>query len=125
MYTGNQSYADWAEKTWDWMRQIKFIDDSYYVYDGAHIDNGCTKIVPYQFSYNAGAFLLGAAAMYNHSTGAARERWRERVDGLLNATMVFFVGEQKNIMSEVACEPVNLCNTRIHATGWICTLIVG
>jgi mannan endo-1,6-alpha-mannosidase len=110
LYTGNQSYADWAEKTWDWMRQVKFLDDSYYIYDGAHIETGCKNIVPYQFSYNAGAFLLGAAAMYNHSTGAARERWRERVDGLLNATMVFFVGDKQDIMSEVACEPVNLCN---------------
>ena len=110
LYTGNQSYADWADKTWDWMKRIKFLDDSYYVYDGAHIETACTNIVPYQFSYNAGAFLLGAAAMYNHSTGARRDVWRERVDGLLNGTMVFFVGNDSNVMSEVACEPVNLCN---------------
>ena len=110
LFTGNQSYADWADKTWDWMKKIKFLDDSYYVYDGAHIETGCTNIVPYQFSYNAGAFLLGAAAMYNQSTGARRDVWRERVDGLLNGTMVFFVGDRSNIMSEVACEPVNLCN---------------
>ncbi|TPX14497.1 uncharacterized protein E0L32_005461 [Thyridium curvatum] len=112
LYTGNQTYADWAEKTWDWMWAVKFIEHkTYYVYDGADISNNCTDIVPYQFSYNAGAFLLGAAAMYNFTEDAAKkEVWRERTSGLLNGTAVFFTGPKKDIMTEVACEPVNRCN---------------
>ncbi|KAK0749583.1 glycosyl hydrolase family 76-domain-containing protein [Schizothecium vesticola] len=110
LYTGNQSYAAWADRAWDWMASTKLLDpESYYVYDGMHTTD-CSRITPYQWSYNAGAFLLGAAAMYNSSEGHTREIWRERVDGLLNGTMVFFAGPDANIISEVACEPVGLCD---------------
>ena len=109
-YTGNQSYADWADKTWDWMVSSKFMDtQTYYIYDGAHTRN-CSQITPYQWTYNSGAFLLGAAAMYNYTTGSTQEIWRSRVDGLINGLGVFFTGPQRNIMTEVACEPVNLCD---------------
>ncbi|KAK3331019.1 glycosyl hydrolase family 76-domain-containing protein [Apodospora peruviana] len=109
-YTGNQSYADWADKTWDWMESAKLLSpDTYYIYDGTHTAN-CSEITPYQWTYNAGAFLLGAAAMYNYSTGSTRELWRFRLDGLLNGTMAFFTGNNSDIMTEVACEPVDLCD---------------
>jgi mannan endo-1,6-alpha-mannosidase len=109
LYTGNQSYADWADKTWDWMVYTKFMDSNYFIYDGAHIEN-CSDIVPYQWTYNAGAFLLGAAAMYNYTNGSTRDTWHDRVEGLLNGTRIFFTGNESNIMTEVACEPVNLCD---------------
>ncbi|KAI0130225.1 family 76 glycosyl hydrolase [Xylariales sp. AK1849] len=117
LYTGNSSYADWAEKTWDWMVDIKFMDQNYYIYDGSHIENGCADPVPYQWSYNAGSFLLGAAAMYawadSENRTSDRDKWRERVDGMLNGTDVFFFTDDDNsppVMFEVACEGVGLCN---------------
>ena len=107
LYTGNQSYADWADKTWDWMVDKKLIEkDTYYVVDGLHVQN-CSSLEPYQWTYNAGGMLLGAAAMYNYTTGAEQETWRERLEGLLNGTKVFF---KDGVMTEVACEPVNHCN---------------
>ncbi|KAK4177041.1 glycosyl hydrolase family 76-domain-containing protein [Triangularia setosa] len=110
LYTGNQSYADWADKTWDWMVATNLIhSEYYYVYDGTHTNN-CSEITPYQWTYNAGAFLLGAAALYNYTTGPVQSVWRDRVDGLLNGTLVFFRGPNKDIMTEVACEPVDLCD---------------
>jgi mannan endo-1,6-alpha-mannosidase len=110
LYTGNASYAAWADRTWDWMMSSKLINNStYYVYDGTHIEN-CSEITPYQWTYNAGGFLIGAAAMYNYTNGSTRELWRERTEGLLNGTMVFFTGNNSDIMTEVACEPVNLCD---------------
>lgn len=109
-YTGNQSYADWAEKTWAWMEKTDLLDpDTYYIYDGIQARN-CSEITPYQWTYNAGAFLLGASAMFNYTTGKTRELWRARIDGLLNGTMVFFTGKNSDIMTEVACEPVDLCD---------------
>lgn len=118
LYTGNSTYADWATRTWDWMVNVKFIDDNYRVYDGAHIGDNCTTITPYEFSYNVGAFLLGTAAMAaytntSNQTGDA-EMWHERVDGLLNSTEdIFFYGNDTSnkVMIEIACEPVNLCDT--------------
>jgi mannan endo-1,6-alpha-mannosidase len=110
LYTGNQSYADWANRTWDWMVDAQLLDQqNWFIYDGAHIDN-CSAITPYQWTYNIGAFMLGAAAMYNFTTGSEQELWRQRVDGLINGSMIFFTGENNNIMTEVACEPVNLCD---------------
>ncbi|KAG7138537.1 Mannan endo-1 like protein [Verticillium longisporum] len=121
LYTGNSSYADWAEKTWDWTKAVGFIDDNYSVFDGAHIPTNCTNIVPYQWSYNVGVFINGASAMYN-LTGS--DEWKERLDSLVNATDVFFVGDNRDIMQEVACETVELCNNdqqsfKTYLTRWL------
>ncbi|KAI1278972.1 glycosyl hydrolase family 76-domain-containing protein [Xylaria sp. FL0933] len=117
LYTENSTYADWAVQTWDWMVGINFIDETYRVYDGATVDNNCTEITPYEFSYNVGAFLLGAAAMVEYSSRAGETGeaalWHERVDGLLNSTeLIFFFGNDTNdkVMIEIACESVNLCD---------------
>ncbi|KDN66595.1 putative glycosyl hydrolase family 76 [Colletotrichum sublineola] len=107
LYTGNTSYSDWAERTWEWMVGVNFITHDYYVYDGGHIQYNCTNIVPYQWTYNAGGMILGAAAMYNYTKS---DVWKNRLDGLVKAADIFFVGEGSNIMQEVACETVNLCN---------------
>ncbi|KAI5464042.1 glycoside hydrolase, partial [Mariannaea sp. PMI_226] len=108
LFTGNETYADWANKTWDWMIEIEFINTkNWAVYDGAHIETGCTNIVPYQFSYNVGGMILGAAAMYNYTES---KMWKDRLDNLLDGVKVFFTGPKHNIMTEVACEPVHLCN---------------
>ncbi|KAI1750455.1 glycosyl hydrolase family 76-domain-containing protein [Xylaria castorea] len=117
LYTGNSTYSDWAVKTWDWMVGVKFIDENYRIYDGAAIGHNCTDITPYEFSYNVGAFLLGAAAMVEHLDKAGKTDdaalWHERVDGLLNSTeLIFFFGNDVDdkVMIEVACEAVNLCD---------------
>lgn len=66
-YTGNKTYADWAEKTWDWVERVGFIKTpEYYFYDGAHTTLNCTDINRIQWSYNPAVFLLGAASMYNY-----------------------------------------------------------
>lgn len=70
-YTGNSTYAEHAEETWDWLWNIGYIDnESWLVYDGAHVQNNCTKIDKATFSYNAGVLLQGAAFMYNFVSGA-------------------------------------------------------
>jgi mannan endo-1,6-alpha-mannosidase len=65
-YTGNTTYADWAEKTWDWEIAVGYIDDEYNIFDGAHVEHNCTDINKAQFSYNNAVYLLGAAYMYNY-----------------------------------------------------------
>jgi mannan endo-1,6-alpha-mannosidase len=65
MYTGNSTYADWGDKTWNWMVEIGLVDGSYYVYDGSDDLINCTEINHIQWSYNTGVLLLGAANMYN------------------------------------------------------------
>jgi mannan endo-1,6-alpha-mannosidase len=64
-YTGNTTYATWAETIWDWENSIGFIDSQYNIYDGATDTTNCTPIVQLQWTYNAGIYLHGAANMYN------------------------------------------------------------
>lgn len=129
LFTGNSSYADWAETTWDWMWDIDLINhETWGVYDGGHVEDGCKKKVPYQWSYNAGGMILGAAAMYNYTES---DVWKDRLDGLLKGISVFFKpaesdpkGSPGTIMSEVACEPVRLCNLdqtsfKAYLTRWL------
>jgi mannan endo-1,6-alpha-mannosidase len=104
-YTGNDTYAQWAETTWDWVSSIGLMDSNYYIYDGSDDTINCTQINRIQWTYNAGAFLLGAANMYNYTNGS--DIWRQRVEGLLNGTDVFF---QNNVMQEVACESNGKCD---------------
>jgi mannan endo-1,6-alpha-mannosidase len=65
-YTGNATYAEWAEKTWDWVQTIGLMSDTYQVYDGTSDTENCSSIDHLQFTYNQGIYLFGAAIMYNY-----------------------------------------------------------
>jgi mannan endo-1,6-alpha-mannosidase len=110
-YTGNDTYAQWAERTWDWMTAVGLLDNSYYVYDGSDLTINCSNVNHLQWTYNAGAFLLGAANMYSYTNGSAK--WQERVDGMVQGLDVFF--PQNNIMQEVACENNGKCDVDQHS----------
>ena len=47
--------------------------------------------------------------MKYQTTGAVKDTWQARVEGLLQAVKIFF--NKANIMYEAACEPVGNCNT--------------
>ncbi|KAI8947955.1 cell wall glycosyl hydrolase [Xylaria longipes] len=104
-YTGNQTYADWAEKVWDWMNEVKFIDADFNIFDGAGVGDGCTKISQAQWTYNAGIFLHGAAVMYNVTES---DVWQQRVQGLVNRTVEHFFVD--GVAVEQPCEPFNQCD---------------
>lgn len=69
-YTGNDTYAQWADKTWDWMHTTPLFTENYDIYDGVKIQN-CSFPFPIQWSYNVGTFLMGAANMYNYVSRVA------------------------------------------------------
>ncbi|KAI5462083.1 glycoside hydrolase [Mariannaea sp. PMI_226] len=106
-YTGNDTYANWAEKTWDWMWGIGFIDNQKWaVYDGGHVEKNCTDINKAQFSYNSGVLLQGLAHMYNHTES---QKWKDRLDNLLKVTLsTFFPG---GVAYEISCEDHDTCTT--------------
>lgn len=66
LYTGNDTYAQWAEKTFNWTQAVSLMDSQYHFYDGAHTTLNCSDVNKLQWTYNAGVFLLGAATMYNY-----------------------------------------------------------
>ncbi|KKK24532.1 hypothetical protein AOCH_001623 [Aspergillus ochraceoroseus] len=106
-YTGNQTYADWATKVWDWTRDVGFLTDDYMFYDGADDVSNCTHFDKIQWTYNPGVYLLGAASMYNFTNGDPM--WKERTEQIINSTSIFFVNNPKDVLQERACEPVNTC----------------
>ena len=65
VYTGNESYAEWAEHVWDWMFDVGLAGPDYQFFDGTDDLHNCTDVNRVQWSYNAGAMLLGAANMYH------------------------------------------------------------
>ncbi|KAI1389302.1 glycoside hydrolase family 76 protein [Hypoxylon trugodes] len=99
-YTHNDTYAQWAIKTWDWIMDMHYIDDKWNVYDGGHIPANCTDINKQQYSYNAAVLLLGAAYMYDYSNQS--KEWEDRVNGLLDGMeRVFFIN---GTLYEPSCE---------------------
>lgn len=66
VYTGNETYGHWAEKTWDWVESIGLIGTEGNIYDGSSDELNCTELDHMQWSYNAGIFLHGAANMYKY-----------------------------------------------------------
>lgn len=65
VYTGNESYAEWAERAWDWMFDVGLAGPDYQFFDGTDDLHNCTDVNRVQWSYNAGAMLLGAANMFH------------------------------------------------------------
>lgn len=64
-YTHNETYLEWAHKTWDWVYGVGYIGDNYRVYDGSGDLNNCTEISPMLWTYNSGVMIHGAAVMYS------------------------------------------------------------
>jgi mannan endo-1,6-alpha-mannosidase len=121
VYTGNITYADWANKMYDWTSTIGLMSPTYQFFDGTDDTLNCSQLNHIQWSYNAGVFLLGAANMYNYvsafqhllrfllmisqTNGSAI--WEERLRGMITGAGVFF---NNQVMYEVACEPNGMCN---------------
>ena len=65
-YTGNDTYAQWADKAYDWIQTTPLFTKDYQIYDGSQIEQNCTTASQLQWTYNVGTFLMGAANMYNY-----------------------------------------------------------
>lgn len=114
-YTGNQTYADWAEKIFEWQLSSGFTNSSTYaIYDGATIPCAVDTINQLQWTYNNGLFLGGSAYMWNYTQGNAT--WGDRLEKLIVRTKTDFMGGvNNNIIYEPACEPYDTCNVDQHS----------
>lgn len=65
-YTNNQTYADWAEKIWDWSMTTPLLNNkTWTIADTTNVDTQCTDHGDLQWSYNYGTYISGAGYMYN------------------------------------------------------------
>ncbi|KAI1098773.1 glycoside hydrolase family 76 protein [Jackrogersella minutella] len=105
-YTRNDTYAQWATDTWDWIMSVKYIDKDWNVFDGGHVGYNCTDLNKQQFSYNAAILLSGAAYMYDYTNKS--KDWEDRITGLLDGMeRIFFVN---GTLYEPSCE-AGVCST--------------
>ncbi|KAF8855685.1 hypothetical protein BDZ45DRAFT_692450 [Acephala macrosclerotiorum] len=113
-YTGDDMYAQWAVKVWDWMWRIGLIDSNYNVYDSAEADRlNCSQVDKgHQWTYNAGTMLMGASTMYNYTNGSAL--WYNRTAGLLKTLAYDFFPDSRGIMQDI-CEEYSACNVDEHS----------
>ncbi|KAL1981016.1 hypothetical protein VTN96DRAFT_3240 [Rasamsonia emersonii] len=112
-YTNNQTYADWAEKIWDWSTSVPLVNintSTWNIADLVTVESDCQAASDIQWTYNYGTYISGAAYMYNFTNGS--QKWKDRLDGLLKPTYSTFFPAQYggDTMSEVSCEPVNTCD---------------
>lgn len=127
--TGNQSYADWATKVYDWMDQSALMENDtanglLYIWDNTDINNGCIDQTRYIWTYNYGTMLVGCAYMYQYTNGS--QIWLDRVNLILSSTIKLFFPAQYggNIMSEVQCETTLVCDQdqksfKAHLARWM------
>ena len=75
-YTGNTTYATYAEKMWNWLEASVLIDQgdgtTWKVYDGTGVDVQCSDANHAQYSYNYGLLIAGLAYMYDHVSAHPR-----------------------------------------------------
>ena len=67
LYTGNQTYLDWAHSVMDWSINSGLVaQNGARIYDGFDTTTNCSQINHIQWSSSAGTYLSGSAYAYNH-----------------------------------------------------------
>ncbi|KAF2849830.1 glycoside hydrolase family 76 protein, partial [Plenodomus tracheiphilus IPT5] len=105
-YTGEQKYADWAVKIYDWTKKVGLISDGFEVFDGTDDKENCAKVADKtQWTYNNAMYLHGSAFMFDVTNGDSV--WKDRTSGFLKHAEKLFFGPYENatdVMYEWACE---------------------
>jgi mannan endo-1,6-alpha-mannosidase len=66
-YTQNQTYVDWADKTWEWFSGTPLLEiETWQINDGSSTQKNCSDSSQLQWTYNYGAFIAGNAYLYNY-----------------------------------------------------------
>jgi mannan endo-1,6-alpha-mannosidase len=64
-YTGNSTYAQYADKVFKWSQDVGLVTKDYKVYDGIDTAMGCRDVNKILWTLPHGAYTEGAAIMYN------------------------------------------------------------
>lgn len=102
-FTGNQTYADWAEKIYDWEKKVGLIGENFEVFDGTDDKTGCKEISDKtEWTYNNAMMLHGSAFLASFTKD---DKWAKRTQGFLDRAAIFFNNPKdvKDVMYEV-CE---------------------
>lgn len=109
-YTNNQTYADWAEKVYDWTASTPLLNnETWTLADSGNLEDNCKTPGNTQWSYNYGTYIMGCTYMYDLTKD---EKWLKPVKGLMKTAFQTFFPKKNdggNTMEE-PCEPLEVCN---------------
>ncbi|KAJ5502579.1 Six-hairpin glycosidase [Penicillium fimorum] len=115
LYTGNKTYAEWAERIWDWSATTPLLKQkNWNIADTTTCETQCTDHGDFQWTYNYATYISGAAYMHNYTNGT-ETKWKEGVEGLIKTSQQFypttgFNGAGGQILSDITCEPLGNCD---------------
>jgi predicted alpha-1,6-mannanase (GH76 family) len=66
-YTGNKTYADWAERSYDWLAKSPMLPGDGQIYDGTDVLKECIDPERTPWTYNYGIMIGGAAYVRSSS----------------------------------------------------------
>ncbi|CAG7989919.1 unnamed protein product [Penicillium salamii] len=125
LYTGNKTYAEWAERIWDWSATTPLLKQkNWNIADSTTCGTQCTDHGDFQWTYNYATYISGAAYMHNYTNGT-ETKWKEGVEGLYKTSQQFFPTSGGNlILSDITCEPLGNCDRnqitfKSYFTNWI------
>lgn len=136
LYTGNQTYAQWAERIWDWSATTPLLKEkNWNIADSTTTEANCKDHGDWQWTYNYATYISGAAYMYNYTNGT-ESKWKEGVEGLLGTSEQFyptksFGSDDGSVLVEITCEFIEKCDRnqrtfKAYFSSWLAwaTLIV-
>ncbi|KAF2401760.1 glycoside hydrolase [Trichodelitschia bisporula] len=103
LHTRDAAYAAWASRAYDWGLSAGLVTPAGNVFDFADAGNNCSSASTsrVQWSAGAGAFLWGAAAMYNLTFS---QTWVTRTAAhLATVNATFFQAQSTTTLSDPAC----------------------
>ncbi|KAJ6164764.1 hypothetical protein N7470_003436 [Penicillium chermesinum] len=127
-YNQKDSFAAWAEKTWDWATTAGMIVNTtatWSIWDSLSKGTGgivpdCTGPGHTQWTYNYGTFITGCAYMYAYKFGPVGikgyaitndTKWLYRTNKLLDALFQgFFLAKTGGGISDQTCEATDQCD---------------
>lgn len=124
LYTKNATYAEWAEKIWDWSASTPLLRKTWVIADSTTNAANCKDHGDHQWTYNYATYISGAGYMHNYTNGT-ESKWLEGVTGLIKTSDQFFPTSGGNqILSDITCEPINRCDRnqktfKAYFTGWL------
>ncbi|KAJ5902590.1 Glycosyl hydrolase [Penicillium taxi] len=114
LYTNNATYANWAERIWDWSATTPLLKKNWNIADTTTCETQCTDHGDWQWTYNYGTYISGAGYMYNYTNGTSK--WKEGIEGLVGTSSQFYPTQKPyassggNILTETTCESTSKCD---------------